>query len=264
MKKSRWYEEKHGFFGPLYLEGDKSKKGHLGEQPLSQRQRTYSEVSGAIDLLVIKKNESIIDIPCGEGRHCRELTKRGFMKVVGADINSSHLRLAVEKARRQKLSLDFRKENMLDISYVEEFDVLINMFFSFGFFETNEENMRVLKNFYRALKPGGRFLMHTDVNIPRIIAGKYKTREMRALSSGNKLQIVERFNQDTKRLEGSWAIIRPGGSKTKKNYSVRVYEKEEFIQMCLDAGFRKCKAYSNWKGDPYSEDSEEIMFVATK
>jgi hypothetical protein len=42
----------------------------------------------------------------------------------------------------------------------------------------------VLKNFFNALKPGGKFLMHTDVNVPRILSGKYKEDEERNLLTG--------------------------------------------------------------------------------
>ncbi|CAF4819188.1 unnamed protein product [Rotaria sp. Silwood2] len=71
---------------------------------------------------------------------------------------------------------------MIDINYDNEFDAVINMFYSFGFFETDEENNQVLQNFYNALKPGGKFLFHTDVNIPRILSGKYKEDETRHLA----------------------------------------------------------------------------------
>jgi 2-polyprenyl-3-methyl-5-hydroxy-6-metoxy-1,4-benzoquinol methylase len=262
MRKPSWWEEEYGFFGIFYRRGDNSEEGHLAEESLSLKERTLLEVDGIINLLRTVSGQKILDIPCGYGRHSLELAKRKFA-VTGSDINTDHLTVASMAAENRNLSITFRKEDMRRIKYANEFDAVINMFFSFGFFATDEENMQVLKNFFRALKPDGKFLMHTDVNIPRIISGKYKLNETRSLSSDNTLRIDETFNQNTKRLEGSWTIVRPHGDRTKE-YSVRVYEKDEFIQMCLSAGFRGCEAYGSWKSDPYSEDSEEIMFVATK
>ena len=106
--------------------------------------------------------------------------------------------------------------------------------------------------------------MHTDVNIPRIFSRKYRLNETRTLRSGGKLEIEECFYPKRRRIIGAWTITEPNGEVDEKHYSVRVYEKDEFIQMCLAVGFRKCEAYGSWNGDPYSEDSEEIMFIAIK
>ncbi len=261
MKK--WWEEEYGFFGEFYIKGDNSREGHLSEVPYSLRERTLRETMGIINLLDLVGNERILDVPCGYGRHSIELSKRGFI-IVGSDLNSVHLNRAVKEAENQNLQIIFRKENMLELNYKNKFDAVINMFYSFGFFETDEENMLVLKNFYRALKFGGKFLMHTDVNIQRTITGKYKEHELRNLLSGDKLRITDHFNFSTKRIGGKWTITESDKQTVQKNYSVRVYEKDEFVKMCLEVGFRKCEAYSSWKGEPYSEDSEEIMFVAIK
>lgn len=259
----KWWDEDYAFFGRFYMEGDNSKEGYLAERQLSIRERTREDADGVIRLLALGGTERILDIPCGYGRHSIELAKRGF-RLVGSDINSAHLSQAIAEAEAMHLAVDFRKENMTEISYFNEFDAVINMCFSFGFFETDEDNMLVLQKFYSALKSGGKFLMHTDVNIPRIHAGKYKEHEVRSLYSGNQLKIVDQFDPVTRKLNGSWTIISPDGNEVRKDYSVRVYEKDEFIGMCLDAGFKDCIAYSSWSGDQYSEDSEEIMFVATK
>jgi predicted small secreted protein len=117
----------------------------------------------------------------------------------------------------------------------------------------------VLRNFYKALKPGGKFLMHTDVNLNNIKSGKYKLNEKRLLRNGKILKIVEKYNPKTKRINGSWII----GNK-KKNYSVRVYEVKEFINLCKKVGFKDIKTYSDWDGSDYNDTSEMLIFVAKK
>ena len=138
------------------------------------------------------------------------------------------------------------------------------MFYSFGFFESDDDNFKVLQNFFKALKPNGQFLMHTDVNIPFIQAGKYKHNETRALTNGNALRIVDKYDPVTKRINGFWILKDENGEEIKKEYSVRVYTKDEFINLCKNAGFRFCKVYSDWDKKPYSEDSEDMIIVATK
>ncbi len=257
-----WWSEEYGFFGSFYMEGDASEDGYLIEKKQSLAERTSSEVDGVIKLLSLKAGANILDCPCGYGRHSVELARRGF-EVVGSDINSIHLQKAIDKANEFSVQVTFNKESMLDLKYPSQFDAIINMFYSFGFFDTDEENEKVLKNFYNALKPGGKFLMHTDVNVPRIISGKYKEDEERNLVTGKTLRVIDSYSLETKRINGAW-IIKSEGKEDRKDYSVRVYTREEFEGLCNKVGFSSVTTYSNWKGEDYSEEAEDMMVVATK
>jgi SAM-dependent methyltransferase len=261
-KTIEWWMEEYGFFGKFYLEGDNSQEGYLQSKKQGLEERTIAEVNGIVKLLGLQNQERILDIPCGYGRHSIELAKRCF-KVVGSEINSVHLDKARKSADKEQVRIDFRKENMIDNRYNAEFDAVINMFYSFGFFETNEDNLKVLKNFYNALRLGGKLLFHTDVNVPRILNGKYKEDEERNLASGKKLRIIDKYNPITKRIEGTW-IIKNNGDEIKRNYSVRVYTKEEFIDICKEVGFTKFSTYGGWGGMDYSEDSEDMIIIAEK
>ena len=258
-----WWSEEYGFFGKHYLEGDNSKEGYLIRKKQTLEERTKTEVEGIIDLLDLKGGEKILDIPSGYGRHSISLAEREF-NVVGSELNSVHLNKAIEKAKKENINVKFVQENMIEIIYKEEFDVVLNMFYSFGFFETDEENNKVLKNFYNALKPSGKFLFHTDVNIPRVLSGKYREDETRHLASGKTLRIIDRYDSKDKKIHGIWIIKDKEGKETKKDYSVRVYSKEEFIDLCRSIGFTNFEIYSDWDKTPYSEDSEDMIIIAKK
>ncbi len=214
-------------------------------------------------MLGLKGGEKILDLPSGYGRHSIALAQKGF-NVTGSELNSVHLNKAIQNAEKAGTRVNFVKENMININYKGEFDTVINMFYSFGFFDTDKENNKVLKNFYNALKPGGKFLFHTDVNIPRIMSGKYREDETRHLASGKSLRIIDKYNPSDKRIHGTWIIKDKEGNEEKKNYSVRVYTKDEFIDLCKQTGFTEFKVYSDWSGVPYSEDSEDMIIVAKK
>jgi SAM-dependent methyltransferase len=262
VKKVQWWEEEFGFFGDLYMQGDDSNQGYLIGIQQTLNERTKTEVDGVLRLLKIPQGSKILDCPCGYGRHSVELASQGFV-VTGIDNNSVHLQRAIQTHKLHQGKLDFRIGNMLDLNFNSNFDAVINMFYSFGFFETDEENEAVLSNFYKSLKPSGKFLMHTDVNIPRILNGKYREDETRDLSTGGTLRIIDKYNLETKRIDGSW-IIEKDGKIQQKDYSVRVYTKEEFEEMCIKAGFSSVITYSNWNGDAYSKDSEDMIVIATK
>ena len=258
-----WWMEQYGFFGNHYLEGDDSKEGYLESKKQTLEQRTTTEVQGVIKLLNLKSGQIVLDMPCGYGRHAIGLAKSG-MRVTGVDLNSTHLNKAAKDARQTRVEVNLKKAYMKNVLFTEEFDAAVNMFYSFGFFKTEEENFEALSAFYNALRKGGKFLFHTDVNIPRIISGKYKTDETRELQSGNYLRIVESYDSINKRINGSWTIVKENGERDKKDYSVRVYTKDEFINLCEQVGFKNIDVYSYWDGAAYSQDSEDMIVVATK
>lgn len=263
MKKLPWWSEEYGFFGEHYLEGDDSKDGYLIEKKQTLEERTKTEVEGIINILGLKNKEEILDVPSGYGRHSIGLAQKGF-NVTGVELNSVHLAEAIKNSELLEQKPDFIKENMINIDYKEKFDAIINMFYSFGFFETDKENNEVLKRFYEALKPNGKFLMHTDVNIPRVLSGKYKEDEIRELKSGNTLRVIDKYNKEDKRIYGSWIIKDKDENEIKRDYSVRVYTKEEFIDICKMIGFQKFEVYGDWDKNPYSENSEDMIIVAEK
>jgi len=260
QRSSPWWSETGGFFGAHYLQGDRSIEGHLAALSLTQPQRTSREVDGVMRLVGIAPGQKVLDVPCGAGRHSIELAARG-VEVVGVDLNRVHLAAARAEAARRGVDVAFEEGDMRALDRQAEFDAVINMFYSFGFFDTDAENLRVLAEFRAALRPGGRMLMHTDVNLARVRSGQYRLQECRRLDGGGTLHIAEHYDAATKRIEGAWTVVR-AGEATSRDYSVRVYETAEFIGMCLEAGFDTCVAYGDWAGSPCSDVSEEIVFVA--
>jgi ubiquinone/menaquinone biosynthesis C-methylase UbiE len=260
--KKHWFEEGGGFFGQHYIEGDNSMEGYL-LTPMSLEERTVIEIEGVIRLLKLQTGERILDCPCGYGRHSIQLASRGF-DVVGCDINAEMLEPALSSPQMMS-NIRFVKKNMLHLTFDKEFDAVINLFFSFGFFETEEENNRVLRNFYRALKPGGKFIMHTDINVPRIASGKYKLQERRQLRSGGQLEISETCDLQNKRLIGTWTLFDQDGSKKELTpYTAIIYTMEDFTSMCEGAGFRNIRGYGDWNGAPLTSESEDMIVVAEK
>lgn len=262
ISQKHWWEEQGGFFGSRYMEGDDSYEGYLST-PLTLEQRTETEVAGIVGLLGLDRDARVLDCPCGYGRHSLRLAQRG-LRVVGVDINGEELAVARRKGARFP-QVAFVQNDMRHLAFEAEFDAVVNMFYSFGFFDSDEENMQVLRGFHRALAPGGRFLMHTDVNIPRIASGKYRLQEERSLRSGKKLRIVESYDAIHKRVNGIWRLLDACGSEEALTpYSVRVYTFGEFAEWCHAAGFRKVTGYGSWDRAPLTDDSEDMIVIAEK
>ncbi len=216
-------------------------------------------------------------MPCGYGRHTIELIIRGYVPK-GIDINAIHIaeaekRLYLEAKKRNKNPHFeptcwgyFGMGDMRDmIDQREVYHAIINMFYSFGFFETDKENEQVMDEFFKSLKPHGQLLLHTDVSPEILASGRYKFEEVRNLTSEKKLYILEEYNSQTKRMNGSWSIIQTDGKEERLTpYSVRIYSREEFEDMAKNIGFRETKFYGSFEGEEFSKDSKELIMVARK
>ena len=99
----------------------------------------------------LKLKSKVLDLCCGNGRHSILLSKRGY-SVTGVDLSDNLLNIARKNAEINNLDIKFIQSDMREINFNNEFDLTLNLFTSFGYFSTDEENENVIKNIYRALK----------------------------------------------------------------------------------------------------------------
>ena len=109
INKKEWW---NGFFSDLWLNvqlGTKTEEQTCAESDFIQR------------VLNIKPQSSVLDVPCGDGRHSIELAKRGY-KITGVDITQPFLMEAKRKATEQQLEIRWEHRDMRDLPWEEEFD----------------------------------------------------------------------------------------------------------------------------------------------
>ncbi len=109
-----------------------------------------------------KKFKQILDIPCGTGRLHPYLRKEGF-EVYGIDVNESFIREAKEKF--PEYANYYKVGDMRELNEKERYDVVLNWFTSFSYFD-DETNLKVLENFYNALRKGGILILDTAIYNP--------------------------------------------------------------------------------------------------
>lgn len=269
MKKN-WFDEGYGFFGQFYQFGDHSQEGFDANRKMTRKKRTKREVNYIIKYLNPSFKNTILDCPCGSGRHVFELSKLGY-KVIGVDLNESMLGFAKEeKTSGIKNAPEFFKMDMRSLGLESNsVDYIINMFISFGFFDSDEENEKVVKEFYRVLKPGGKLMIHLDLNYDNVISGEFNGREHITRNCTYKgqrktLEIREKYNPRKKRLEGRWTMYN-GEQPESKEYSIRIYgNREEFIPMIERNGFKNVTVIDPESDAPLKPDSIETILIAEK
>ncbi|TDB59988.1 class I SAM-dependent methyltransferase [Photorhabdus khanii] len=257
-----WWHENAGFFGDIYKEADDSYKTFFeGSKELTSR--TEKEAQGVIKLCSLSASGSLIDCPSGYGRHSVAIAKKGI-NVTGVDINNRFLSLSRAHAKENNVNINFLHGDMRKLPTIGPVDAIINMFYSFGFF-SNEENIEVVKEFHKVLRPGGKFLMHTMVTIPAFGDGRIPLEERRTLRSGSTLVSRRRLNPVTQREEGIWSLLdKDGKERALTPYDVRIYAPEEFSNICYSVGFSEVAFYGDWDGSQYEEKSPYLIAVATK
>lgn len=268
IKDNWWKDEKGNLFDLIYMIGDNSIEGYKPQENQTLDERTKNETKGIIELLELKNNSTILDIPCGYGRHSIALSKEGI-NVTGIDYSKSHIKKAVDDANKLKNKTTFLRGDMryIDKSFYNKFDAVINMFYSFGFFKTDSQNINVMKQFYNALTKGGKLLLHTDVCTEMIENNTTNTNQIRRLKNDSyKLIIIEEYNKKNKRMQGSWEITDNYGHNIipRSFYSVRIYSIPEYIDMARQCGFRWTNVYESFKKNHFTKESKEIIFVAEK
>ena len=137
--KSEWYLDwfNSPFYNQLYKERDYS-------------EATYF-MNNLISKLQIDKNSSILDLACGRGRYSLYLSKTGY-KVTGIDISKENIS---EAKKNESDKLNYVLHDMRQ-PLNEKFDLILNLFTSFGYYQNDKDNISVIKSIKYNLNSEGK------------------------------------------------------------------------------------------------------------
>lgn len=216
-----------------------------------------AEVDHLAKLLHLESPAQVLDLCCGLGRHSRELARRGF-EVTGVDRTGIYLRRAQKLALAEGLNIEFVQDDMRQFCRPHAFDVTLNLFTSFGYFESPAEDRRVLVNVHKSLKPGGRLVM--DLMGKEIIARVFRERDWR--EEGGIIILEQRsISQDWSWMDNRWILLR-GDKRDEFRVSHRIYSAAELTGLLRDCGFKKIQTYGSFAGTPYDHQAERLVVVA--
>ncbi|MFM7769563.1 MAG: class I SAM-dependent methyltransferase, partial [Bacteroidota bacterium] len=138
-----WFEE--WFDSPFYFE--------LYQNRSDSEAKLFIE--GILHRISLDANASILDVCCGKGRHSKVLAAQGF-QVTGIDISEQ----SIVEARNLKISnAEFILADARNFNLKRQFDCSLNLFTSFGYFESIEEHEQMLSRIALHTKPGGYFIL---------------------------------------------------------------------------------------------------------
>ncbi|MEK4326572.1 class I SAM-dependent methyltransferase [Paenibacillus sp. FSL R7-0312] len=242
---SEWYETS---FGEDYL--------------IVYRHRDFGgarhEVETMIGWLDLPRDARVLDLCCGMGRHSLALSEAGY-EVTGVDLSEALLREARSQAGAEAVT--WLRSDMRELSLGGGFDAVVNLFTSFGYFEEDEEQIKVLKEICRMLKPEGKFII--DFLNPAYV--------IRHLVPHSVREDGDTLIDESRRIEEGYVkkdillISKAGGPPRKYHERVKLYSVDNFREMIAAAGLRLEAVHGSYDEEKYdAESSTRMIFTGAR
>jgi 2-polyprenyl-3-methyl-5-hydroxy-6-metoxy-1,4-benzoquinol methylase len=212
-------------------------------------------VEHLVAFLGLTPGQSVLDLACGKGRHSITLNACG-LNVIGADLAPKSIAAAAEFSNE---SLSFVVHDMREVISEKHFDVVMNLFTSFGYFDSTEDNKRVLNSIHDMLHPNG-LLVIDFMNAIRVVNTlvKEETKEV----EGTTFQISRRY-------DGTHIFKDIQFSDSGKDFHfterVQAITDQDFSALLEACGFELIRTFGDFELNPYAaETSDRLILIARK
>ncbi|HZU32269.1 MAG TPA: class I SAM-dependent methyltransferase [Candidatus Angelobacter sp.] len=225
-----------------------------------ERFAAAGEEVSRIMTLAGRQEGHVLDLCCGPGRHSVEFAKSRF-QVTGLDRSPFLLDRAREHATRADVQIEWIKEDMRHFLRPANFDLVCNMFTSFGYFTDPEDDLLVMRNMHQSLKENG-VLMIEVVGKERL-ARVWQSAQCFDLPDGSKILQRPQLRDDWTRVRSEWTLIKNGGTQS-FTFEHTIYSGRELKERLLSSGFKRVHLFGSLQGAPYDLDALRLIAVAHK
>lgn len=225
-------------------------------------ERAQKEAAFAASVLDLKTGAPVLDLCCGQGRHAVELAKRG-LRVTGLDLNPEYLQLTRRAAKASKIQLETVAADMREIPFEKTFDAIVNMYSSFGYLESEAEDLKVLESAAKALNSGGQLML--DMLNREWAVANYIQNDWH--SGADNTLYIERRDLDlaTSRMHVHFIVIDPNGKRRESiGHMIRLYTLTEMTVLLARVGLTIRAVFGGFDSEPYSIDTRRMIIVARK
>ena len=223
------------------------------------RDRSEAEILKNLVLKNVEREKVklVLDMACGSGRHAISFAQAGF-DVTAIDLSENLLNVAKSNAEKEKVNVDFILSDIRKFDPEKKFDLVLNLFTSFGYFEKDEENGEVIQKAFELMNSGGWFVL--DYFNKNYILNNLIPITVENIAGKRITQTREIKNN---RVEKN-IIIRNGEKESHYQESVRLYSKEEVIKILERTGFEILKIFGDFDGSKFDANNSPRLIVFSK
>ncbi|WP_226390012.1 class I SAM-dependent DNA methyltransferase [Penaeicola halotolerans] len=237
-----WFDD---WFNSLYYHTLYQKRG-------SEEARQF--IDALVAYLKPQASDHVLDLGCGRGRHAVYLHQLGY-QVTGLDIAPKNIAFAQKSANDR---LHFAVHDMRDPIFPKQYNLILNLFTSFGYFEEDQTNQKVISHVADALPKGGRFLidfMNVDYVKTHLVPEETRTIagiefDIRRKFTGTAITKEIRFEAD-------------GGSYHFKEF-VKALQMSDFERYFEQAGLEICALMGNYQLEAFDAKQSERLIILTE
>ena len=249
-QKKSWFENEDFWknYGPIMFDS-----AHWAEAP---------GVAAAVQKIAgLKKGARILDAGCGPGRISVELALLG-LDVTGVDIIQAELDAAAETAEDEGVNIALVNADLRTYTTDRPFDAAVNLYTSFGYCDTMEEDVQILRHICGAIKDDGWFIMEMT---SREIAVRYFTPGEWFERAGKTVLTEFTVEGAWEGLRSRWVLIdNKTGGRIEHEFVQRLYSAVELKRLLLGVGFSSAEVYGDFAFAPYNENAKTMVIVARK
>ncbi len=221
------------------------------------KNRDHKEAQLFIDRLVSVLNltsEKCLDLACGRGRHSVYLSKKG-LDVTGLDLSEESIDFAKQFETDR---LHFGVHDMREVYAHEKFDVVFNLFTSFGYFDSESENLKVLQSVHHMLKDDGRLVIDF-MNATQVVRN-LKDYEVKTIDS---IDFHIRKSYTGKHILKN-IQFEADNEKFDFTEKVQALEKKDFLSLLEQAGFVLENSYGDFQLSEFTSATSERLILIVK
>lgn len=206
------------------------------------------------------EGHTVLDLCCGPGRHSVLLAQHGFA-VTGVDRTEFLLEKARARAIEANVTIEWVQDDMRRFVRPETFDLAINLFTSFGYFDDKDEDLQVLRNLHQSLRPGGTLVI--DVMSKERLARVYQPATVGEEADGALFIQRHEIFDDWTRIRNEWSLVRDGIMRSFRFHHT-VYSGQELKDRLHASGFDTVRLYGDLDGAEYGINASRLVAVARK
>jgi len=222
-------------------------------------QRNDAEAEFLIDNLTAylkpALHSRILDIACGRGRHSVYLNKKGF-DVTGIDLSEQSIKYAKQFEQKH---LHFFVHDMRKLGYINYYDIALNLFTSFGEYDTEKDHVNALKSFRKSIKEDG-----------TVVIDYFNTQKIISNLTHRETKTVEGIDFDLHKFVAEGKIIKHINFEHKSQHyafeeRVQAFTLADFERMLEKSGLTIINTFGSYNLEAFDvAKSDRLILVCKK